>query len=62
MCTFSKKKIETLTHAIRDTGLYDFVFVPEPIRKPFVIRDSYESMSMPYLFIGEFGIFHKLAP
>ncbi len=49
MCMFSTKKIETLMHAIWDTGLYDFVFVPEPIRTPSEIRDLYESISMPYI-------------
>ena len=59
MCRFSRKKIETLTHAIWDTNSYDFVFVPEPSRTPSKIQDLYKSMPMPYLFIGEFKIFCK---
>jgi hypothetical protein len=30
MCTFSTKTFETLTHAIWDTGMYNFIFLPEP--------------------------------
>jgi hypothetical protein len=48
MCTFSTKKIEPLTHAIWDTGLYDFVFVPETFTTPSKIQNLYESISMPY--------------
>jgi hypothetical protein len=34
------QQIETLTHAIWDTGLYDFVFVPDSIRTPSKIWES----------------------
>jgi hypothetical protein len=38
MCTISTKAFESLTHAMRNMGAYDLVFVPEPSRHP--IQDS----------------------
>ena len=48
MCTFITKKNETQAHAILDTGSYNFILVPEPIRTPSKIQDLSESISMPY--------------
>jgi hypothetical protein len=52
ICTFSTKIIETLMHAIWDTGLYDFVFVPEPSGHPVrdlrLIRIHFHAIANPF--------------
>ena len=47
-CTFRTNKIDTHTHAISDTGLYSFVFVPDSLGQSSENQDLYKYISMPY--------------